>query len=402
MKKDVYFERYAYQEAVFRDVAIPEDTRLIVTIPSYNEPAVELAVASLFNCRLPPCSVLILVLINEPEEASASVSNSNQKSLDALSSLEVPAGFQLTFQRHAFTAKKAGVGLARKVLMDEAARLFARIEANGVIVCFDADCTCSDNFLTEVHAAFEDTGTKAAITFFEHPLDNPEIIQYELFLRYYISGLRYAGFPYAHQTLGSCMAVRSDIYKRQGGMNTRKAGEDFYFLHKVIALGDFREINSATVFPSSRVSNRVPFGTGHAIEKIKALEVYTVYDPRGFEDLKAVFSQVRKYYVGEEFTVPRSVDAFYRHSDFSEDLVRIRTSSNSFSTFQQHFFGWWDGFKVLKYIHFARDNYYPNVALELALEALDSKYWQLSFERANDREKLEQIRSFDRAFGPVK
>jgi len=35
------------------------------------------------------------------------------------------------------------------------------------------------------------------------------IAAYELHLRYYVQALRYAGFPHAHHTVGSCLAVRA-------------------------------------------------------------------------------------------------------------------------------------------------------------------------------------------------
>ena len=90
---------------------------------------------------------------------------------------------------------------------------------------------------------------------------------YELHLRYLNLFSRFTGFPYAYHTIGSCFGVRAETYASQGGMNKRKAGEDFYFLHKIIPLGEFREINNTCVIPSPRESDRVPFGTGAAIGK---------------------------------------------------------------------------------------------------------------------------------------
>lgn len=45
-------------------------------------------------------------------------------------------------------------------------------------------------------------------------------------------------------------------------MNQRKAGEDFYFLHKFSILDQLGEINVEIVLPLARSSDRVPFGTG--------------------------------------------------------------------------------------------------------------------------------------------
>src|SRR5207249_6387595 len=93
--------------------------------------------------------------------------------------------------------------------------------------------------------------------YFEHPLEGPldarvydAISTYELHLRYYVQALRYAGFPYAYHTFGSCMTVRADAYMEQGGMNKRKAGEDFYFLQKIISLDGFSDLTETTVIPS--------------------------------------------------------------------------------------------------------------------------------------------------------
>jgi hypothetical protein len=137
-----------------------------------------------------------------------------------------------------------------------------------VIACFDADCTCDPNYLAATENFFQSQpSAPGASIYFEHPLDGENrepIALYELHLRYYVEALRYAGFPHAYHTIGSSMAARADPYFKQGGMNKRKAGEDFYFLHKIIPLGGFGEINDTRVIPSPRASHRVPFGTGRA------------------------------------------------------------------------------------------------------------------------------------------
>src|SRR5204862_3217619 len=117
-----------------------------------------------------------------------------------------------------------------------------------------------------------------------------------LHLRYYIQALRYAGFPHAHHTIGSCMAVRAGEYRQQGGMNKRKAGEDFYFLHKIIPLGGFGDLTGTTVYPSPRPSDRVPFGTGKAVrENLPGRQIKT-YPLDAFLDLKQMIARVPKMY----------------------------------------------------------------------------------------------------------
>ena len=150
--------------------------------------------------------------------------------------------------------------------MDEALRRFDDIgRTEGIIAGYDADCRCETNYLTALERHFhEHPRSSGCSIYFEHPLQgqlSPQIYEaaaaYELHLRYYIQALRYSGFPHAHHTLGSCMAVRADAYCEQGGMNKRKAGEDFYFLHKIIPLGGFTDLTATTVHPSPRPSDQV-------------------------------------------------------------------------------------------------------------------------------------------------
>ena len=124
------------------------------------------------------------------------------------------------------------------------------------------------------------------------------IAHYELYLRYYLLGLRYARFPHAYHTVGSSMAVRAWAYAKQGGMNRRQAGEDFYFLNKIIALGGFTELCGTTVVPSARRSHRVPFGTGRAMtEWLAGIDRYQrVFSPELFEELRAVFSAIPDWF----------------------------------------------------------------------------------------------------------
>ena len=68
------------------------------------------------------------------------------------------------------------------------------------------------------------------------PVDNDEtkaIICYEIFLRYYVLGLKFAKSDYAFHTIGSTMLCTPDAYVKVEGMNKRKAAEDFYFLEKL-------------------------------------------------------------------------------------------------------------------------------------------------------------------------
>lgn len=392
----LYLERYAWPEALFPDYQPPSDVSLIVVIPSFKERDLIGALESLDACKPPKGNVLVLVVLNEEEEAENEIRDINRASLAAMQRFQCSFPLLVTYQK--LPKKKAGVGLARKIGMDEAVRLFHKIEKDGAIVCYDADCRCDDNYLVAIETAYGNDATQSGIVFYEHQLHREHhdaIVDYELYLRYYINALRFAGFPYAHQTLGSCITVRASMYEKVGGMNTRKAGEDFYFLNKTIPHGGFQEINTTTVRPSDRVSDRVPFGTGKAINDwLQEEDEYNVYHPNTFEDLKLLFDQVNLFWSEENWKLPMTVETFLG-DDWKDQINALKEQVGSYEQFTKRFFHWFDAFRILKFVHFCRDEFYHNVTME---EVLDWLKGHSMLVKGSKESYLIQLRFMDREY----
>ncbi|MGB0888076.1 MAG: glycosyltransferase [Vicingaceae bacterium] len=371
-----YLNRYSVRESLI-DQKPKNDLSIVVVIPCCNEPNLTASLQSLYNCEKPVGSVEVIVVINASERAEERVINQNRNTF--LEAKEWKANntdkFQFYFiEENQLPKKHAGVGLARKIGMDEAVRRFDLVENHqGIIACFDADALCETSYLVELENHFKQYPKSPACSIhYEHPVEGDEfsdaiyngIIQYELHLRFYKNGLAYANLPYAFHTIGSSMAVRSEAYQKQNGMNKRKAGEDFYFLQKLIPLGNFTELKTTKIIPSPRVSDRVPFGTGKAMQswldddKAEMLS----YNPLSFVVLKEFVSVVPQLF-NKEVKIPESVQAFLATIDFEENLTNIRKNSKSEKHFTEVFFKWFNAFKVLKYMHFARDYYYPDVLI---------------------------------------
>ena len=67
--------------------------------------------------------------------------------------------------------KNGGVGLARKTGMDEVLKIFNYSNKEPkLLICLDADCTVENNYLNEIHLAFEKKKIKAASIYFEHKI----------------------------------------------------------------------------------------------------------------------------------------------------------------------------------------------------------------------------------------
>jgi len=381
-----YFKRFASRKSLINQ-AIDRACKIIIVIPCHNEPDLIGTLNSLIDCDAPDAPVEVITVVNHSEDTDSEVKAQNFRTIEDFNEWNRSLKHQdLNF--HLIEAldmpkKHAGVGLARKIGMDEALRRFNSIKINGSIVCLDADCWVSENYLTEIEEKFGQSNAGLGEVSFEHPygLENNEklrkgIINYELFLHYYIEGLKFSGFPYAIQTIGSCMLVKASTYAKHGGMNKRKAGEDFYFLHKIIPHETFIEVKNARVYPSCRTSDRVPFGTGKAQQDWldQASAEYTTYNPRIFEELRALLSVIDDFFEKTSQEVinflPEIPRSFIQSHDYDQKIVLIKSNCKHPEQFRKQFFIWFDGFLCMKFVHFVRDNYFKNIPIRQAIRSL--------------------------------
>ncbi len=386
---------------------------IVVVIPCHDEDFLLLSLMSLRKCERPRCDVEVIVVVNESENDPEAIREKNRATTEQAQRWAQAdnLGWLRFHILHLdpLPKKHAGVGLARKIGMDEACYRFAKVgNQQGVIACFDADSRCERNYFQAINAHFtENPKAQACDIRFEHPLSGPDfpdeiyqaITLYELHLRYYVLAQRWAGIPHAFQTIGSSMAVRCDAYQQQGGMNRRQAGEDFYFLHKFIPLGGFGEITATKVIPSPRPSHRVPFGTGRAVgELLKNGGNYLTYSPRSFEDLQVFLgNELEALHELEDVPklferLPESIGTYLRLNGFEKKLSEIQLNTSNAEAFQKRFWRWFDAFLVMKYVHFARENYYPDV------EVMAAAGWLLREMKlgtvATAREMLELLRRY--------
>jgi glycosyltransferase involved in cell wall biosynthesis len=317
-------------------------------------------------------TIEVVLVFNYSEEANEAIVK-RQLTLLQLTENEIQsllsARFEITIIKDFDIAKKhAGVGHARKTGMDYAAYSFARDNnPGGIIISLDADCVVESNYFSAIESCFNNKAVTACNVYFEHPLEGElseviysAIAEYELHLRYYVQALRFAGFPLGYHTVGSCFAVRAEAYIKAGGMPRKQAGEDFYFLQKVIPLNKFVELNDTKVIPSSRPSDRVPFGTGPSINTLLAEGgEYHTYNLQAFVDLKAFLEIKDKLYNIadsdiEDFTHQLSgrIRSYLVNSDFFAALKPVNNNCSSLDVFKRRFFEVFNAFRVVKYLNY--------------------------------------------------
>jgi len=369
-------------------IEAPDDnTGIIVVVPAYNEPEITKLLDSLSKCREPLCKVEVIIVINAPEYASGESTENNIEAFNDIESWK-KQNAHCFFRLFAFivghhSIKNWGVGLARKTGMDEAVRRFNSINRpDGVILNLDADCTVDQNYFLAVNNELLIRNDRLACSiYFEHPLSaniyNENIIRYitlyELHLRYYYQGLAYSGFPYVFHTVGSAIAVKAMSYVKAGGMNRRQAGEDFYFIQKLVPAGGYFNLNSTTVYPSPRVSTRVPFGTGASIGKMsfEKSTILSTYNIKAFEELRALFSMIDFFFENNGFLqtynrIPEGIRLFTDENEWNEKLKELKNNTSGLVSFKKRFFGWFNMFRIVKYLNFVHKEFFEKVPVQVA------------------------------------
>jgi len=282
--------------------------KIYAALPVMNEPNVEKTIRDIWAQTQPPTA--LYVCVNQPEiyktdREKKHIFEQNQKTIAALNDF-LDAKIHLIDQSTTgWTSKNHGVGWARKVLMDTINEV---ANPEDIIISLDADTEYPPEYFESVTTIFEHSKIVALSNPYYHKLtendiENRAILRYEIYMRCYHKNLVRIGSPYALTALGSAMAVRVDAYRKMGGMAPKKSGEDFYFLQQLCKIGQVATENSIVVYPSSRLSDRVFFGTGPAL--IKGVDgdwnSYPIYAPKLWNEIAAIYQNFEHYFSPEDY-----------------------------------------------------------------------------------------------------
>ena len=252
-----------------------------------------------------------------------------------------------------WTGKEHGVGMARKVLMDAISKT---ANDRDIIVSMDADTWFGPGYLLSVAEAFEKHPQAHALSnpYYhrltgDEPLDRA-MLRYEIYMRYYAVNMWRIGSPYSFTALGSAIALPLATYRKIGGITAKKSGEDFYLLQKIRKTGCILNYNSEKVYPATRYSDRVFFGTGPALIKGRQgnWESYPIYDYRHFDMVKNTYDCFPMLFDGRVMT---PMDDFlatqFRCSDIFEPLRRNAACREHFVRACHHKI---DGLRTLQFL----------------------------------------------------
>jgi hypothetical protein len=273
-----------------------------------------------------------------------------------------------------FLPEKQGVGYARKLGMDYAIFFNCKI-----LACLDGDTLVAKNYVETLYQFLEDVENKGelfAVTDFFHQKAENQFYQkaidsYEGFLKFHSKKLEDCGTPFYPVALGPTLVSSNYAYCAVNGMNLKVAGEDFYFLQSLIKLkiSDGKTLKTTmlntSVFPSSRISDRVLFGTGSRINELvedaknmsqscdndKILEKisYPYYD-------EWIYDEFKKFFAEKNPEVTKLKD-FLEDEKFLENFAKMKKNyGKSQNRFEAAFHTWFDGLKIIRGIHFLEKN----------------------------------------------
>ena len=299
-------------------------------------------------------AVAVIVVVNHPKGTDAA---SSLDLLGFLRELALPRVFPVYAPD-----LSGGVGEARKIGMDcfIRSRHFGELKKS-FIFSLDADSPVAETYFSAVISALKAaSAAPGAVIGVKHghaPDEKQEqaIRAYEKYLFRYAAKLQEAGSPYGFVSIGSGFAVRCSGYVQAGGMRKRKAGEDFYFLQELAKQGTLLRIRGPRVFPSPRLSARVPFGTGQSVKNLLEGGCLDEIPDFAFDRLAEVLADAAApggFLSDPQKDPPGDTTGFFAAEKFREIWPSVlENTPPGHEARLRAFHRWFDGLKTLRFLH---------------------------------------------------
>ena len=306
----------------------------------------------------------VYVCVNQPDDywnipQKKVICENNQKLLTYLHDYKSLSLHILDYASpgNGWKGKKRGVGFARKVLFE---RILSECDPKDIIVSLDADTLVKPHYLQSVAECFERNPKVNALAIpYYHPLvENDEtrnraMLRYELYMRNYAINLLRIQSPYGFTALGSAIAMRADALQKIGNITPLQSGEDFYLVQKFCKMGGLSLFNTECVYPAGRYSDRVPFGTGPAMQTGAngIWDSYPIYHHSFFKPIREAYDNLKELY---ENRFPLAENGFLRFLQKDQNKPdiwqEIRCNVSDYPHFVKAFHQKADGLRILQYV----------------------------------------------------
>ena len=248
-----------------------------VAIPAMDELEYLPVTLDALACQRTTFPFEVYICVNQPDiywddPAKLYVCEHNQQLIDFLRNYDNLTLHVLDYSSrgNGWKGKQFGVGFARKVLFEN---ILSDSDPDDLIVSLDADTRLNPGYLQSLADNFDanrDMQSLAVPYYHEINLEDEAqsraMLRYEIYMRNYAINLLKINSPYGFTALGSAIAMRAEALHKIGNITPFQSGEDFYLVQKFCKMGGLRLFNSECVYPAGRYSDRVPFGTGPAMQ----------------------------------------------------------------------------------------------------------------------------------------
>ena len=312
-------------------------------------------------------NLLIIIVINNAKNSPNDVIKNNSKTYNKI--IRSNYNFNIIAidafsKKHSISVKKSGVGFARKVGLDHCLNYFKNLDSK---LCFlDADTIVDNDYLDIIDYNYQ-KGIDAAVVNFKHqiPIDTnlkKGIIDYENKLKKIAKKIHNTGSPYGYVSMGSTITCNIKTYISIGGMNVKKATEDFYFLQSIAKHTKIHQITKCLVHPSARSENRVYLGTGFRMsEYIKNKNFNDLnYNEKSFKEIKKIITLANEHWKlnDDEFLSILKKNILKITFNYLNE-IKIKTRWNNFKNnsndkkqFLIFFHQWFDALKIMKLLKY--------------------------------------------------
>ena len=305
--------------------------------------------------------VLVTILVNNSDKENNLIVDNNHKTYNKIITHKYIFDMIVIdaySKDRALDYRYAGVGKASKISVDSALQFTT---PNSLICFIDADSILDSDYLLQINNSYNYNRWECATVNFEHLKDDNETVEfiqeYESLLKWNSLQIKKSGSPYYYVPLGSTMICTVSAYIAVGGMNKKKAAEDFYFLQELQKYRDIFHIKDILIYPSSRSSKRCYLGTSVRMRKCidGELSINDLrYNENAYQILKdwlelALKSQDKtsQYILNQSKLIHIDLPTFLDKYNFSDSWCGLNVASNK-KHFINQFHRWFDAFKTFK------------------------------------------------------
>ncbi len=373
MYEDVHLNKYLKKRSIHK-VGEPHkslkkcDFKFFIVIPCYNE--FEYVFDTLqsidYQDKKLLDDTLVVVVINNATDDSLEIKVNNSKTYDLLITKKYKFEFVVIdcfSQKNQISNQLSGVGYARKIGLDFS--LNHILDAHSLFCFLDADTIVDKKYLTIIKNNFSLKNIDAAVINFKHQKSNNPIIEegirkYEFLLKNIAFQIEKTGSPYGYVSMGSTIVCNVKSYIACGGMNTKKATEDFYFLQSLAKYTNIHKIKDLLVFPSSRNENRVYLGTGFRMDEYSKNKTFKNLDfsNHSYEEIKKINKIINKNWKLSSRNIIQILNqeldnksiSFLNGKNIKNVLTKFKDNAKDKNQFLLFFNQWFDALSIMQFL----------------------------------------------------